>query len=285
MSDAALPVTDPRPGHPPPDFSSPPTIPRLQTPRFGAARTITALMLREMGATYGRNPGGYIWAILEPLGVLAVMTLAFSLLFRDPPLGTSFILFYATGYLPYDFYNGLSGKTQNALRFSRSLLAYPRVTWLDAMLARLCLNMLTDLTVICIVFAAILSLAVTHSVLDITPILIALLLAALIGFGEGLLNCLLIGLFPLWKTLWGIISRPLLIASGIFFIYEDMPPLIQDILWWNPLIHVTALVRTGFYPTYDAAFVSLPYCFGFGLTAVAFGLVFLRAWYKLVLEA
>jgi capsular polysaccharide transport system permease protein len=285
MSDAALPVTDPRPGHPLPGALPAAAPARLRSPRFGATRTITALMLREMGSTYGRSPGGYLWAILEPLGTIMIMTVAFSLFFRDPPLGSSFILFYAAGFLPYDFYNGLSNKTLSALRYSRSLLAYPRVTWIDVMLARLLLNMLTDLMVICIVFTVILTVAVTHSVLDIWPILLSLIMAALIGFGEGLINCLLVGIFPLWRVLWGIITRPLFIASGVLYIYEDMPGVVQDILWWNPLLHITGLARTGFYPTYDAAFVSLPYCFGIGLTLVAFGLVFLRAWYKLVLEA
>jgi len=252
--------------------------------RLSALRSISALMLREMGSTYGRSPGGYVWAIIEPIGAIAVMTVVFSLILRSPPLGTSFILFYASGFLPFDLYNDLCQKVQTSLRYSRALLAYPRVTWLDAILARFLLNLLTNLTVMCIVWAGVLLSADTHTTLDLVPILIGLTIAALLGLGVGLINCLLIGLFPLWSSLWGIITRPLFIASGLFFLYEDLPPFVQSIIWWNPLIHVTALVRSGFYGTYDPTFVSLPYCFGVALGLIAFGLLFMRAWYKTVLE-
>jgi capsular polysaccharide transport system permease protein len=32
-----------------------------------AMRTIVALIMREMATSYGRSPGGYIWAIAEPV--------------------------------------------------------------------------------------------------------------------------------------------------------------------------------------------------------------------------
>ena len=38
-----------------------------------------------------------------------------------------------------------------------------------------------------------------------------------------------------------------------------MPTIFQSILWWNPLIHVTGLMRSGFYSTYEATYVSMPY--------------------------
>ena len=33
-------------------------------------RAVAALVLREMSTRYGRTPGGYLWAILEPLGMI-----------------------------------------------------------------------------------------------------------------------------------------------------------------------------------------------------------------------
>lgn len=55
-------------------------------------RSVSALMLREMSTRYGRTPGGYIWAILEPLGMIIILGLAFALLVRVPAMGTSFLL-------------------------------------------------------------------------------------------------------------------------------------------------------------------------------------------------
>ncbi|NAZ38187.1 ABC transporter permease [Rubellimicrobium sp. CFH 75288] len=269
----------PEDGAPAPGFSV-----SLPPPRFRTLRTIGALVLREMAATYGRSPGGYIWAILQPLGIIAILSLAFSLLIRSPPLGTSFVFFYATGYLPFDIYSTQASKTANTLRVLRSLLNYPAVTWLDAILARFLLNLLTDIAVAAILFTGIIWALGIPVMIDMRPIIEGVLLAALGGLGIGLVNALLGGIWPIWAILWGIVTRPLFIASGVLFLYEDLPATVRDILWWNPLVHVIALVRSGFYPTYDASFVSIPYCAAVALILVMTGLLFMRSYYKLILE-
>ena len=111
-----------------------------------------------------------------------------------------------------------------------------------------------------------------------------LAIAALFGLGTGLVNCLLFGLFPVWEQIWSILTRPLFLASGVFFLYDSMPRLAQDLLWWNPLLHAIGEVRSGFYDTYDAAYVSPVYCFGLALTLIALGLMLLRRLHKRVLE-
>ncbi|WP_432257145.1 ABC transporter permease [Limimaricola sp. AA108-03] len=260
------------------------SLPAFKPPRFQAIRAIIALVLREMGTTYGRSPGGYVWAILQPIGALAIMSIAFSAVLRAPSLGTSFILFYATGFLPFSSYGEIENKVSNALRFSKSLLAYPRVTWIDTIFARLVLAVLTKVTVGCIVFTGILSFVDTRAVLDIGHILNAVLMSSCIGLGVGLINCLLNGLVPIWRNLWSIVTAPLFLASGVFFLYEDMPEFAQEILWWNPILHAVGEMRRGFYSTYEASYVSLSYGYGLSAMLILLGLVFLRRHHKLVLE-
>jgi capsular polysaccharide transport system permease protein len=55
-----------------------------------------------------------------------------------------------------------------------------------------------------------------------------------------------------------------------------MPRLVQQILWWNPLVHVIGLMRAGFYPMYDAAYVSLLYVLGVAMVLLVTGLLLLR---------
>lgn len=259
-------------------------MPSLKAPRFRTFRTVMALILREMGTTYGRSPGGYIWAILSPIGAIVMMALAFSLFVHAPSLGTSFILFYATGFLPFDLFNQLSAKIGQSIRYSKPLLKYPGVTWLDAILGRFVLNFLTLLTAFAIVIIGII-VAIDHPVtLDILPILVGLILTALIGLGVGMLNCLLTGYFPVWERIWAIISRPLFLASGVLFLYENLPAPVQHFLWWNPLLHAISLIRTGFYPTYHATFVSLSYSFGVALGLILISQVFLRNGYLATME-
>lgn len=272
------------PVNPPASSASASAAPPRLAPRLRTLRTIGALVLREMGASYGRSPGGYLWTILSPVGAIVVMALAFSLIVRAPALGTSFVLFYATGYLPFSFYMVIAQKIGQSIRYSRPLLAYPGVTWVDAVLARFVLNILTETVVFCIVIIGIFSAIDITGAVEVWPVVEGLVLAAMLGLGVGLINCLLIGHVPVWEQVWSIITRPLFIASGVFFLYESLPPLAQEILWWNPVLHATARVRTGFYSSYQASFVSMPYAFGVALTLIALGLVLLRRGYRAGLQ-
>ena len=248
----------------------------MRARRFRTGRTTLALMLREMTTTYGRSPGGYLWAVLEPIGAILILSMVFSLLLRAPSLGTSFLMFYATGYLPFTLYQSTANKVSRSIRFSKALLAYPGVTWLDAVLARFILNVLTQLTVAFLIFGGILAIVDTRTLLDYPAIAAAIALAAFVGLGVGTMNCFLLTRFPVWENVWSIVTRPLFLASGLFYLLEDLPPSAREILWWNPLIHVTGLMRTGFYPTYDASYVSVPFVCAVAGLMLTTGLLLLR---------
>lgn len=247
-------------------------------------RTIGALVLREMSTVYGKNPGGYLWAVLEPLGGILIMAVGFSLLLRNPSLGTSFILFYASGFVPFIFYQDIARVTAFSLNYSKALLRYPVVSWIDAVLARVVLYTITGATVGAVILTAILMYVDHNAALHLEYIVIAILSALLLGMGVGLINCVLFGVWPIWQTIWGIIVRPLFLASGVLFIFEDLPSFAQDILWYNPLFHMTTTFRQGVYPTYSPQFVSLPFLFGVGIVLTAFGLLLLKRFHLQVLE-
>lgn len=270
--------------------AAPPALPPAQLPtagrnrRFASLRTIAALVLREMSTRYGRTPGGYLWAILEPLAAILFLSLGFSLVIRDPSLGTSFLLFYATGYLPFDLYNTIANTTARAVNFSKPLLKFPAVTWLDAVAARFLLNSLTGALVAILLLTGALAVIDSRAQLDLPPAVLAMSLTMLLGLGVGTVNCVLMGLYPLWEMAWSIFTRPLFLASGVFFIYEDMPPLAQDILWYNPVLHITGLMRTGFYPTYTAAYVNVPFVLFTSLILLALGLVLMGRYHRDILN-
>lgn len=265
---------------------APPPLPPAEagSRRFATGRTVLALILREMSTRYGRTPGGYAWAILEPLAAILVLSLGFSLIMRTPALGTSFILFYATGYLPFDLYQTLSKTVAQAIGFSKPLLRYPAVTWVDAVLARFLLNSLTAILVAILLLSGILAIIDSRTILNFPPIIRAIGHAMLLGLGVGVVNCAIMGLFPLWELAWSILTRPLFLASGIFFLYDTMPPLAQEILWYNPLVHITGLMRTGFYPTYTASYVNELFVLLVSLTLLALGLILLGRYHRDILN-
>ena len=253
-----------------------PLTPRPRMRRFATLRAVLALMLREMATTYGRSPGGYLWAVLEPVGGIAILTLIFSFGFNKPSLGTNFPIFYATGVLPFMMFNSVCNRVSTALLFSKSLLAYPAVTYLDALLARFLVNTVTQAMVGYVVFGGILLIYETRTLP--MPMLIAqsLALTAGLALGVGTLNAYLIARFAVWQMVWSILTRPLFLISGIFFLFNATPQPMRDFIWFNPLVHVVGLMRAGFYPTYDAGYVSVNYVLLVSLVAFAAGLLLLR---------
>lgn len=263
----------------------PPPVAQARPRRaLASGRVIIALMLREMSSRYGRSPGGYLWAFLEPIGSIIVLGFGLSLLMRTPSLGSSFFLFFATGYLPFLVYQQVSLTTSRAIGFSKPLLRYPAVTWMDAFLARLILNTLTGFLICYVLIIGILAVTETRAVIDIGPIMLAMLLSALIGTAVGALNCALLGLFPAWDAIWSIITRPLFFSSGIFFIFEDLSSFIQSILWFNPLFHTSGLMRAGFYPTYNPTYISVPYVVITSLIVLVLGLLLVGRFHRDILN-
>ena len=258
--------------------------PVTRTRRFATARVVLALMLREMSTTYGKTWGGYIWAIIEPVGGIVLLTFIFSISLREPPLGTNFAIFYASGLLPFLFYMKMAGKMAQAINFSRPLLHYPAVTFADALIARALMNAATELLVGILVLTFILTTMETRTDLQVLQLALAYLMAFVLGVGVGITNCFLFAWFPVWDNLWGVLNKPLFIMSCLFFVYDDIPQPYADWLWWNPLIHVVGQSRHAFYFSYSASYVSVPYVMGLGLGLIALGMGLLLRYHKKLLN-
>ena len=242
-------------------------------PRHRTARAVFALVLREMSTTYGRSPGGYLWAVAEPVAAIALLSFAFSLAFRAPSLGDSFPLFYATGYLPYMLFHDTAGRVATAVRFSRPLMNFGAVTWADILLARFLLSVFTHVVIAILILVALMPLADLSYVEDPLNLAGAMAMASLLALGVGSLNAYLFLAFPAWERVWTVLTRPLFIVSGVFFLFEDVPHEYRDLLWFNPLFHVTGAMRAGVYATYDGAHVSPAFVCATGLGLLVLGLL------------
>ncbi len=232
-------------------------------------------MLREMITRYGRNPAGYLWALAEPIGFIALLWLVFSQISHQPPIGNSFPLFYATGYIAFFWVNDIADVTGRAIHVNRPLLAFPPITPLDTILARFLLHALTVLVIAVTILGGLVWLTQGSVSLALRPLMLAFLLATLLGFGIGTFNCWAFARWPVWERLWSIISRPVFLISCVFFTYSALPNAVKDVLWWNPVVHIVGLVRSGIYPSYDPAHVAPQYVAVLGLAFLTLGLWFI----------
>lgn len=240
------------------------------------ARVLWALMLREMITRYGRSSLGYAWAVLEPAAFIALLSLLFVQIAHTPPVGRSFVLFYATGYVAFHWFHDISSVTARSVFVNRPLLAFPPVTPLDTVFARFVLQVLTSIAVALVIFGTVLVVFVDQVLLDPAPLLLGFGLAAALGLGVGLTNCWLFAQSRSWELLWGVVSRPLFLISCVFFTFSSMPAFVREVLWFNPVVHVVGLIQAGFYPAYDASHVSPGYVLGVSIGLIGLGLIALR---------
>ncbi|WP_455272857.1 ABC transporter permease [Rhizobium herbae] len=222
-------------------------------------RVTVALIIRETAARYGRKPGGYVWALLDPLAHVAMMTFLFQAIARIPTLGTDFGLFFATGYLPFAAYQGMSSFMAGAVRANKNLFSYPVVAPMDAIVARYILQLLTSALVAIIIFAICTPEPSHLSSMNPGVVVGSFVAATLFGLGVGLINIPMFNNYPLYEQIFTLINRPMLLISGVMFLPDSIPSPFQQVLMWNPLVHVIMWFRTGIYPEYRANGLDLEY--------------------------
>lgn len=262
-------------------------IPAPQKPhkrRWRFFRSVSALILREMATSYGRSPGGYLWALLEPIAGITLLTLVFSLMVRTPALGSNFPLFYATGLLPFTMYLHVSNQMAQSINYSKPLLGYPAVTFIDAIAARFILNTLTHLLVMAIIIWTIIIWYDIKLILNWSAIFIGLSMAISLAIGVGTMNCYLSSRYPLWARLWAVFSRPQFLLAGVFFLPDNLPAQFREPFMYNPMPHFIMEMRRGFFATYDGADADPLYVYIIALVLTIFGLFLLLRNHKLIAQ-
>lgn len=262
---------------------------RAPSPPFAsvraAARVFVALMIREMITRYGRSWGGYAWAVVEPLAMILILSTAFAQLFDRPALGSSFLLYYATGYLTFHFFNQIAAQTGLAVQVNRELMQLPAIRPLDAVLARFVLAVLTLVMVLAIILAIVALSMDSPLVFDPAGMLVAIGAASLLGLGVGTMNVVLFAALPVWRQVWGLVSAPLMILSAVFYSFDALPERLQAVLWWNPVLHAVGAMRQAFYPFYHGDYVSLAYVCGLGIGLFVLGAALIQRHASFIIES
>jgi capsular polysaccharide transport system permease protein len=236
------------------------------------SRVIGALVLREVRATFGTSRLGYLWAILTPTAGVIVLVVVFSTFIKHPPYGSSFALFYATGYLILEFFNKLSASLMTVFSANKALLTYPLIKTTDTLFARFLLICATYILIMVAFFGVLILVEEASVPCHVDQLLFAFLSMALFGVGCGLLNALIYARWESWGHVQSVINRPLIFISGIFYMPRQLPSEALEILQWNPILHAVEWFRVGYYQNYDSMVLNRPYLIGVSLVLLVIGL-------------
>ena len=261
----------------------PRVLARLRAQRGGMGRAlgetchvIGAMVMRDALSRYGGSRLGYLWAFIEPLMLLGLFLAIRTFINDRVPFGESVLVFMASGFLTLRVALSIASKTMASLSSQNTaLLTFPTVLPLDLVLSRVVIEMVTMATVMAIFYALVVNVsdvAVINDPVDFTAAVGALFLLA---GGVGCFNAVMAALWAGWGRIFSVLSLPLLLASGIFYLPASMAPEVLEVLSWNPLLHCVEWFREAIYLDYISV-LDRSYPLVFGAVALGAGVVMAR---------
>ncbi len=255
----------------------------IQPKLSDALRTICrvnfALILRETKTRYGRLQIGYLWAFLEPILVITVLSLVFKYIrMRDIP-GMPLSQFLISGFIPFMLFRDIVTQLMTGVRRNLQLLYFPQVQIMDFFTARTLLEFSTTLIVfpslVLLIFYTGYENVVVQSPL---AIFVGLLMISIYAFGIGVGLGALIPLFPSLQILvQTVYLRPLFFLSGVFFTVDMIPEEARPYATLNPLLQIIEFIRSSYFVSYDTIYVDYKYLFFTIIGTLLTGLLLQRA--------
>jgi len=233
---------------------------------------IYALVFRELNSRFGRYRLGYMWALLEPLAFIGVLSGIRVLFGRSSMGGVEYPLFFASGIMPYLLFQHILISSMNAVEANRGVFNYQRVKPVDCVIARVAIEGIIYGLATCIILPALYLLGFTFSWNDTVSYILTVALLIIFATGLGLVMSVIAPLWQESKKIVPIAIRPLFFVSGIFFVLSDMPERAKAFLLINPLLHAIELIRHSMFAEYQVGEVNVSYLFICSLVSLVLGL-------------
>ncbi len=242
-------------------------------------RVIGALLMRELQTRFGRSNFGFLWLFFEPMllgGLIGGIHVAQG---GDHDMagmpGVSTLFFFIVGYIPFFMFRSIFGRAPSAIQSNLSLLYHRDVLLVDILIAR---NLIEYLA-ICGVLVVMLGLGawVVGNVPD-SPLklVVALVLMALLSHGLAMIVAAAAGVSELTERIVHPMTYIMMPLSGAFFMVDTLPPGLQEVMLWIPLVSINELAREGQFGGLVRAHYDLAYVGQWILASNFIGLMALR---------
>lgn len=217
----------------------------LETVRF--RDLIQQLIRRDILARYKRSVLGIAWTMLSPLGMMVVLTLAFSNLFQATRAFPTYVL---TGLVAWGFFSQSTTAAMQGLVWGGSLLNriyLPKTVFAITAVGAGLVNLVLAL----VPLAAVMMITGTRVTLAAVFLPVSILLLAMFALGIGLLVSTLAVYFPDAAEMHLIALQAWMFLTPIIYPEAIVPQAYRPWMFTlNPMYHLVRLFRL---PLYDAA--------------------------------
>lgn len=244
------------------------------------------LVRRDLSQKYRKLRLGYLWAILEPLGMSVTMWFVFEVLLGGRDMGQQpYYLFLTVAVLPWWWFtSGISSSTKAFLGFSRTLpvSVLPTQFSVVRVLITRTFDFLFSLPLI--VFAMLITW--TFPGPQIGFFLIAFVIQLVFMYGLSLLVASISVLVPDFARIVRILLRAAFYLSPVLYSLALVPESKREIAAVNPLAGILSLYRVGWWPDEHVTTLSYALSIGVALLFVVIGIVtFRRLEHRILKEA
>ena len=236
------------------------------------------LVLRDLQRKYTRFRLGYLWTLLEPLGMSIVLWFVFNVLLGARALGLQpYLLFLSVAILPWWWFaQGIGAATKV---FRRPATAYAvRVSLLPTQFWVLRVVLVSMIEFILSLPVIVLAVAITGELPG--PLIIffpiAIVVQFMLMYGVALLIAAGSAVFPDLARLVRIVLRAMFYLSPVLYSISNIPASVQSIASLNPLVGVLGLYRIGWWPEEMPAISDYAISLGLCLVLFVLGLVVFR---------
>ena len=190
------------------------------------------LVKRDFTTKYKESILGIIWSFLNPLLVMIVFTIIFSVLFSRQI--HNYPVYYLTGRVIYTFFVAATNGAMNSIRGNRSILTKIFVPRYMFAMSSVCYEFINFLISMIILFGV---MIVTHEQfhLMIFASIIPLFFVIILIIGVGLILAVLNTYFSDVSHFYSVFTLILMYASALFYPMEIVPADIQMFFTLNPL--------------------------------------------------
>lgn len=246
---------------------------------------VFALFVRELKTRFGKYRLGYVWALLEPVAHVTVLSMIWSAMGHSEFNGIPVPMFLITGIVPFLFFQKTTTFCMNAIDSNRGLFNYRQVRPIDPVLARIVLEVLIYfISYLVLLFIAGWFFGYNVKMDDPLGLIIinSILLISTVGVGltfsvYGTLYPEIIKLIPI------LLYRPMYFISGILFPLSVVPSDYRYLLLWNPLLHIIEYNHEYYFEGFKAEGTNLIFVLLFALGSLTFGLLGYRVnWVRMV---
>lgn len=235
---------------------------------------VMALFLREVQTRFGTQKLGYFWAIFDAM-LLVLIFGALKTAIADSALpGVDFPVFLATGFLAFFLWQNIVKKSMQAFVANLGLFAYKQVKPFDTIITRVLLEVLVSLMATLVFIGIGLYFEFDISVQNFNMVVFAVLWLIIFGFGFGLMSAVFGHFYETYGKIVNVIMTPLLFISALMYTVESLPPVLRELILYNPLVHFIEMIHGYYFTELDTKYVDYEYMCYWTIIPLYIGLYF-----------